>query len=132
MTEPQMTPREMVEAYIKLRDYKKKADDEFKKSMERVNKGMAVLESKLLAHLHETEANNVKTDDGTVYVITRTSAKVENPEEFLSFCRDSGLWEALDVRANKKFVEEHTAKAALVPGVKLTSMQTVGVRRPTK
>lgn len=132
MSEVEMTPKEMVDNYIKLRDYEKKAKAEFDKSMERVKKGKLKLENELLKHLNETEQNSIASDAGTAYVITRTSASVKDPEAFLSFIRDSGLWEALDVRANKKFVEEQTAKAAMVPGVKLSSMNTVGVRRPSK
>lgn len=132
MSEVEMTPKEMVDNYIKLRDYEKKAKAEFDKSMERVKKGKLKIENALLKHLNETEQNSIASYAGTAYIITRTSASVKDPEAFLSFVRDSGLWEALDVRANKKFVEDQTAKAAMVPGVKLSSMNTVGVRRPSK
>lgn len=124
-----MTPAAMVENYIKLRDYKKAAEDEFKKSLERVVQGMDKLESMILAHLNDTGLENIKCEAGTAYRKTDYSATVKDRDAFLKFIQESGLWDLLDARANKKFVREFTEKTAMVPGVDLSSISSVGVRR---
>lgn len=123
------TPAEMVELYIKLRDHKKQAEDEFSKSMERTRQGMEKLESMILAHLNENGLDNIKCAAGTAYRKTDYSATVKDREAFLKFIQESGLWDLLDARANKKFVREYTEQTAMVPGVDLSSISSVGVRR---
>lgn len=123
------TPAEMVELYIKLRDYKKNAEDEFKKSLERTVQGMEKLESMILAHLNENGLDNIKCGAGTAYRKTDYSVTVKDREAFLKFIQESGLWDLLDARANKKFVREYTETTAVVPGVELSSISSVGVRR---
>lgn len=124
-----MTPADMVENYIKLRDYKKAAEDEFSKSLERVRQGMEKLESLILAHLNDNGLDNIKCSAGTAYRKTDYSATVKDREAFLKFIQESRLWDLLDARANKKFVREYTEKTAMVPGVDLSSISSVGVRR---
>src|SRR5574342_136288 len=108
------TPAAMVEMYIKLRDYKRAAEDEFSKSMERTRMGMEKLESMILAHLNNTGLDNIKCDAGTAYRKTDYSATVKDREAFLKFIQESGLWDLLDARANKKFVREYTEQTAMV------------------
>ena len=123
------TPAEMVEMYIKLRDYKKAAEDEFSKSLERTRAGMEKLESMILAHLNDNGLDNIKCGAGTAYRKTDYSATVKDREAFLKFIQESGLWDLLDARANKKYVRKYTATTAMVPGVDLSSISSVGVRR---
>lgn len=123
------TPAEMVELYIKLRDHKKAAEDEFHNSMERTRLGMEKLESMILAHLNDNGLDNIKCAAGTAYRKTEYSATVKDREAFLKFIQESGLWDLLDARANKKFTREYTEKVAMVPGVEMSSISNVGVRR---
>jgi hypothetical protein len=126
-----MTPADMVSHYIRLRDYKKAADEEYKKSMERVNQAMDKLESQLLAHLQETGAQSLACAQGTVYRNTQYSASVESRDTFMEWVlADPERLEALDVKANKTFVKDMAnEKGEVPPGVKFTQMHTVGVRR---
>jgi hypothetical protein len=124
-----MTPAEMIANYVKLRDYKKAAADEFSKSMEKVNQAMQKLEAKLLESLDQSGSNSISCDAGTVYRNTQHSAVVRDRKAFLDYILATGDWDALDVKANKTYVREQAEKAALVPGVELTSVYTVGVRR---
>lgn len=125
-----MTPAQKVAAYIKLRDYKKAADDEYKLSMQRTVDAMEKLEADMLDHLNKTGANSLSCDDGTVYRNTQMSATVENREVFKDYCVQHDLWEAMDIRANKTFVREFMEKYGTpLPGVKVTTIATVGVRR---
>lgn len=125
-----LTPAQKVAAYIKLRDYKKAAEDEFKLSLQRTVDAMEKLEAEMLDHLNQTGANSLACDDGTVYKNTQMSATVENREAFKDYCVQNDLWEAMDIRANKTFVREFMEKTGTpLPGVKVTTIATVGVRR---
>lgn len=124
------TPAEMVDSYIKLRDFKKRAEEELKSSLERVNKAMEVLEGEMLDHLNQTGATSIACAAGTVYRNTQFSATVENRDEYLAHCRENDQWEALDIKANKTFVREYMEhNGSPPPGVKVTQIATVGVRR---
>lgn len=125
-----MKPAEMVANYIRLRDYKKAADEEFKKSMEKVNTAMEKLEGQMLTHLEETGANSIACDQGTVYRNTQYSATVEDRDAFRAWVVQTQEWEAVDLKANKTYVKESASeKGEIPPGVKFTQMHTVGVRR---
>ncbi len=122
-------PAALVEMYIALRDAKKKADDEFKKSMERTNQGLEKLENLLLAKLQELDCDSLACKSGTVYRNTQNSATVEDKEAFREWLLKNGEWAAADMRANKAVVREMLEAGKEVPGVKFTSILTVGVRR---
>lgn len=126
----QLTPAERVAAYIRLRDYKKAAEEEFKRSLKRVNDAMEKLEGELLNDLNASGANSLSCDAGTVYKNTQLSATVENREAFREYVVKNDLWEAMDIRANKTFVKEFMEREGTpLPGVKVTQIATVGVRR---
>lgn len=125
-----MTPAEMTATYIMLRDRKKAADDAHKASLEKLVAAMAKLEGLLLDHLNTTGANSLASDAGTVYRSTQLSATVDNRDAFLQYVQDNSLWDALDVKANKTFVRDFIDKnGSAMPGVKVSEMATVGVRR---
>ena len=126
----QLTPAERVAAYIRLRDYKKAAEEEFKNSLKRVIDAMEKLEGELLNDLNASGANSLSCDAGTVYKNTQFSATVENREAFREYVVKNDLWEAMDIRANKTFVKEFMEREGTpLPGVKVTQIATVGVRR---
>lgn len=123
-------PADMVANYIRLRDYKTAANEEFKKSMEKVNVAMAKLEAQLLTHLEQTGADSVACPQGTVYRNTQYSATVEDRDAFHNWAKETEQWDALDIKANKTFVRDYAEKhGEIPPGVKFSSMHTVGVRR---
>lgn len=124
-----MTPAQRVEAYIKLRDFKQKAEEDFKKSIERVNTAMQQLEVELLQDLQQTGADSLACGAGTVYRRRELSASVEDRAKFIEFVNNEGGWDALDVRANKTFVKERIEAGEPVPGVKISQIDKVGVRR---
>jgi hypothetical protein len=123
------TPAELVEMYIRLRDHKKAADAEFKKSMERVNTGMEKLEGILLSKLEELGADSIACSSGTVYRNTQHSATVADMAAFKAWLEETGEWEVADIRANKVAVRTMLEAGNEVPGVKFSSFNTVGIRR---
>ncbi len=127
-----MTPAEMVANYIRLRDFKKKADDEYKKSLEKVNAAMDKLESELLNHLNTSGADSVACEAGTVYRNTQYNASVKDADKFRAWLHKhpEDFWDAIDLKANKSFVKDMSVNHGSVPdGINFTQMATVGVRR---
>lgn len=122
-------PAELVSIYIGLRDAKKAAEAEFKKSMERTNQGMEKLEGLLLMKLAELGADSLACPEGTVYRNTQHSATVQDRATFREWVETTGNWDVVDLKANKVAVRELLEAGTEVPGVKFTSVQTVGVRR---
>ena len=123
------TMQAKIDQYVQLRDYKKKADTEFKESMTRVNEAMTKLEGELMAGLDAQGVESIRATTGTAYIKTQTSATVKDREEFLRFVFGTKNLELLDVRANKKIVRELGEQGTAVPGVNYTEMKQVGVRR---
>lgn len=124
------SPADMVAMYIRLRDHKKAAEDEFKKSMARVNEGMDKLEGEMLEHLNQSGANSLSCESGTAYKSRKTSVTVQEEEVFLEYVRANDLWAALDVKANKTFVQKRMdEEEEIPPGLKITQVDIVGVRR---
>jgi len=124
------TPAELVEAYIKLRDKKEAAQAEFKKSLEGTNKIMGMLEGILLEKLQELGVDSLSAKGiGVVYRNTQHSATVEDKAAFREFVESTNNWDVCDLRANKVAVREMLEAGDPVPGVKFTSVHTVGIRR---
>jgi hypothetical protein len=128
--ETSRTPAELAAAYIKLRDKKEAATAEFKKSMELTNQIMETLEGILLKKLEELGVDSLTTKGvGTVYRLTQDSCTVQDKPEFRAWVEETQNWDAVDLRANKIAMRELLSKGVEVPGVKFTSVHTVGIRR---
>lgn len=124
-----MNTAEKIENYVRLRDHKKRADDEFKSSMERVNAAMKKLEAELMKDIQASGGNSIAGQSGTVYIKTQSSASVKDRDAFFKFVFSTKNLELLDARANKKVVRELQAEGTVVPGVNYTEMQQVGIRK---
>ncbi len=124
------TTAKKVAQYIRLRDYKEAANEEFKKSMVRVNIAMKTLEGELLQELKDMGVDHVGGDTGTVYRTTKMDCTVTDRDAYLNFCAENEDWDALDVKANKAYVRQRLDRGGdLPPGVKVTTYETVGIRR---
>lgn len=123
----------MIGQYVKLRDYKKEAVEQFSVALERVNEGMALLEGRILQALNESGGNSISTDNGTAYKREELSVTVKDAAAYLQYCRDNEEWDALDIKANKTTIKKYLDEQRdLPPGVETSIIAKVGVRRPTK
>lgn len=124
------TPAELVAAYVKLRDKKEAAQDEFKKSLETTNQIMEQLEGILLAKLSELGVDSLTAKGvGTVYKNVKDSASVEDKAAFREYLEKTEDWDAIDLKVNKTAARDRMSKGDPIPGVKFTSILTVGIRR---
>jgi len=118
-----------VEQFITLRDHKTKAKKAFDQSMERINQAVEKLENEILAALQEQGLKNVKTEVGTAYINTMSSATVKDRPAFEEWAQATGNTGAMDIRANKKAIRELLDDGEEVPGVQYNERVTIGVRR---
>ena len=116
--------------YVQLRDKIKVLDDAHKKKMEPFREMLDQLGGLLLNHLQTVGGDSIATPSGTVYRTVKNSASIADGKAFWDFVTLNNEFDLLDKKANVSavldFIEQHQAPP---PGVKLTSVMTVGVRR---
>jgi len=119
-----------IDMFVRIRDKKKELQDDHKEQLKPFNEGLKKLEAILIDHLNNSGAESIRGTHGTVYSITRTSAKVDNWDDVLQYILDNELYHMLEKRVSKGAVEEYVeANGEPPPGVAITSDATVGVRR---
>jgi len=123
---------ELVANYIKLRDKKSQLKKQYDEKVAKVDAVMDKMEAIILKTFQDSGIDSARTDAGTAYISTRTSATVGSREEFLS-------WVLQDPDERSIFLENRVSKVAveqfkaanddLPPGINFRSEVTVGVRR---
>lgn len=123
---------ELVANYIKLRDKKSQLKKQYDEKVAKVDAVMDKMEAIILKTFKDSGIDSARTDAGTAYISTRTSATVASREEFLS-------WVLQDPDERSIFLENRVSKVAveqfkaanddLPPGVNFRSELVVGVRR---
>ena len=123
---------ELVANYIKLRDKKSQLKKQYDEKVAKVDAVMDKMEAIILKTFQDSGIDSARTDAGTAYISTRTSATVGSREEFLS-------WVLQDPDERSIFLENKVSKVAveqfkaanddLPPGINFRSEVTVGVRR---
>lgn len=118
--------------YIECRDAIKKAKDEFEKSIEPLVELQNMLTGVLQRYLDSAGATSIKSDLGTCYSSTKYTASLADPAAFMQYVIANSEWDLLDRKANVTACKDHVKeKGALPPGVNLSAIETIGVRRPT-
>lgn len=128
-----MTIQELVNNYIKTRDRKDALTKLYKEKAAKYEHALDLIEAMLLKTLDENGLESVRTENGTVFTSSRTSATVADREVFLEFVRQNEAWVFLENRVSKNAVEQHIAAYDVPPpGVSLRIERTVNIRRPSK
>jgi phage host-nuclease inhibitor protein Gam len=121
---------EAVEIYIKLRDQKVQIKAEFDARIAPLNEKMEKLEAKLLEVFNKTGMDSVKTEFGTAYASTLTTASVADREVFMEYVKANEEWSLLEIRASKSAVEQfRTEHQDIPPGITLREERVVKIRR---
>jgi len=119
-----------VAQYIQVRDAIQEANKAHDEKMKPLVELQNLLTGWMQNFLEKAGADNIKTAHGTCYSTTRYTASLADPEAFMKYIIDNQAFDMLDRKANvtavKDFVRE---KGTLPPGVNLSSIKTVGVRR---
>lgn len=123
---------ELIAKYIKLRDRKAQMKKAFEEEVGKVNAVMEKMEAVILKTFQETGQTSAKTEFGTAYTSSRTSATVADRDAFLDWVMTDPNERLmfLENRVNKTAVEQYkAANDDLPPGVNWSSEVVVGVRR---
>ena len=123
---------ELVANYIKLRDKKSLLKKQYDEKVAKVDAVMDKMEAIILKTFQDSGIDSARTDAGTAYISTRTSATVGSRDEFLSWVLQDPDERSifLENRVSKVAVEQYkAANDDLPPGVNFRSELVVGVRR---
>ena len=133
MTDQTQTLDSYIRTYIqtrnKVKELKDKHTEELKPYVDLHNS----LTEWLLLYLEKMGPDAAaKTRHGTAYSSVKYSASLTDPDAFMKYAIANDRLDLVDRRANANAVRDFVAeKDTLPPGVKLSSMRTVGVRSPT-
>lgn len=120
----------VVTAYIQLRDKKAQMKKEFDLATADITAQLETLENFIMEQSNVLGVDSFKTAAGTAYKHETVSATVEDWDKTLAFVQENSAWNMLEKRVSKKAVEEYKeAHGEIPPGVKYSSMYTIGVRR---
>lgn len=145
----------LTKTYLSIDDKKKDLDAQLKVKTGPLTEALTLIENHLLAKFTEMGVDNVKTDAGTPYITTRTSASVADGDAYWRFVLGkalsglplndaqrgaitdsmlaSGALAFLENRAAKGPVEQYVQQTqALPPGINWNASRAVNVRRPGK
>lgn len=121
-----------VAQYVAVRDAIKAANEEHDQRIKPLVELQNMLTGWMQNFMEQAGADNIKTAHGTCYMTTRYSASLADPEAFMKHVIANSHWDLLDRKANvtacKDYVAEHNCQP---PGVNMSSISTVGVRRAT-
>ena len=123
---------ELVANYIKLRDRKSQLKKQYDEKVAKVDAVMDKMEAIILKTFQDSGIDSARTDAGTAYISTRTSATVGSREELFQWIQEDFDERSifLENRVSKVAVEQYkAANDDLPPGVNFRSEIVVGVRR---
>jgi len=116
--------------YVECRDAIARAKDEFEKSIAPLVDLQNKLTGWLQRFMETNGATSIKSKQGTCYASTRYTASLADPEAFMKYVISNQQFDLLDRKANVTAVKDHVKeKGALPPGVNLSAIETIGVRR---
>ena len=123
---------ERIGQYITCRDLIKEKTQAFEASI----KELVDLQNKLTGWLQQfmaqAGADSIKSKEGTCYTSTRYTASLADPGAFMDYVIANKDFDLLDRKANVTAVKDHVKeKGVLPPGVNLSAIETIGVRRPS-
>lgn len=125
-----MTDEEIIEAYLAFRNAKKAMKARHEEELKPLDANMAIIADAMLRILTERGANNTKTNVGTAFKTTRTSATVKDRDAFLNYVFDHHALSLLTNHVSKEEVEAVIElTGAPPPGVDVSRETVVQFRK---
>lgn len=119
-----------IKQYIECREAIKAANEEHEKSIKPLVELQNMLTGWLQKFMGDHGADSVKSEFGTCYTSTKYTASLADPKAFMDYVISTKNFDLLDRKANVTAVKDHVSeKGALPPGVNLSAIETIGVRR---
>lgn len=121
---------EMVSTYIKVREKKSQLKAKYDLDKSKYDDLQKKIEGLLLIKFGEMGVDSVKTEGGTAYTSTLTSASIADWETFFGFIQEHQAYDLLERRVSKTAVEQFkSANEDLPPGINWSESRTVNFRR---
>lgn len=152
-----MTPEEVITKYIAVRDKKAELSTRHAEEMRPLNEAMDTMERWLLQQLTASGLESFKCSAGTAYKSIQTSVTVADGDVFKRYAVKGAIADVVnyldttgndhnieslttvllsspamalfELRSSKKEVQERLEQGETVPGLNVTKIATVGVRR---
>ena len=119
-----------IKQYIAVRDHIKVIEERHEKELAQWKSDKEKLTGIIQECLIAAGAESIATTEGTAYTTTRYTASLADPKAFMDFVISNKLFDLMDRKANAPAVRDYCAeKGVLPPGVNLSSISTIGVRR---
>lgn len=121
---------ELVQKYVEVRDKKAQMESEHKAKIAKVDEVLDKIEAALLKTFDTAGMDSVRTEFGTAYSSSRTTASIADPDAFMTFCKENNAWHMLQKRVAQSAVEQYKDEHQDVPpGINLRVERTIGIRR---
>jgi hypothetical protein len=119
-----------VEVFVQLRDLKAEMKEAFDTKLKPLNDKMEELKDKMKGVLNASNAQNIKTNAGTVSLTSKVSASAADLNAFWTWVITQGAFDMLDKKPNVTAITEYVKQHGIPPpGVNYSVFQDVGVRR---
>jgi hypothetical protein len=116
--------------YVAVRDKIREKEAAHKEELKPLKDVLDKLSGILSKALADTNSGSIRTDAGTCYKTVRWSASLPDADAFMRFVIATNSFDLMDRKANATAVREYVAEHnAPPPGVNLTSIELVGVKR---
>jgi hypothetical protein len=126
-----MDANKLTNAYVKLRDARKKLADEFNEVDGGLKQKQERLEAEMLRFMTESGVDSVRTPAGTFYRQENMFPSASDWEAFYSWIKKNDAFEALERRVKKGFVKEFmdANSGEVPPGISVHREYVARVRR---
>ena len=122
---------ELVKLYIECRDWVKVKTAEHEKLIASKKHAMEQIAGVLQSFLDKTGQIRGACKTGTYYSTTRYSASIKDKQEFARHVIGTENWDLLDWKVNVQAARDFELEnGAPLPGVAITALAKIGVRRP--
>jgi hypothetical protein len=117
--------------YLAVKAEIDRCEEEFLKGKVALQEIKCLLEGYFEKALTDAGAQNIVTPLGTVHWNTRVTASLEDAEVFMDFVKSTQNFDLIERRASATAAKDYAEKNNMLPpGVKLSTIRTIGVNKP--
>lgn len=120
---------QLIAGYIKLRDQRDEISERHKAELDPYSQAMESIATQLQDMLNAQGGDSIKTPSGTAYRSTATTAKMDDWASFITFVLERQDTELLVRNCNKTRYTELLEGGVTVPGVSMSQLYRINVRR---
>lgn len=121
---------ELIGKYIELRDKKAQLKAEYTAKAARIDEVLDKIEAKVLDVFDSAGIDSTRTQFGTAFTSTKTTATIADKETFMQFVKKEEAWPMIIARANGPIIDQYVDSTGEVPpGLDFRTERTISVRR---